>query len=122
MSIFVKNVNEYLTQLKIKQNFISMRTGIDTSKLSRLLKEGGQDITETEMERISAALGKKPEFFMNEDFVAPQEKRTEQTEVVFYAGEPGKEQSSFARKVMELIACSDEILGVKGRLIKAMKG
>lgn len=58
MSIFVRNINAYLNQMKIKQNFISLRTGMDTSKLSRLLKEGGQDITETEMEMISNALGK----------------------------------------------------------------
>lgn len=122
MSIFVRNINAYLNQMKIKQNFISLRTGMDTSKLSRLLKEGGQDITETEMEMISNALGKKPEFFMSENFEIPQGKRTEQTEVVFYAGEPGREQSSFARKVVDLISCSDEILGAKGRLIKAMKG
>lgn len=121
MGAFVRNINEYLNQMKIKQNYISLRTGMDTNKLSHLLKECGQDITETEMEMISHALGKEPEFFMNEKFEISQGKKTEQPEILFYAGETGMEQSKFAREVVDLIICSDEILGAKGRLIKAMK-
>ena len=31
---YIENVNAYLSQMKIKQTYISLKTGIDTKKLS----------------------------------------------------------------------------------------
>ena len=58
MTKYIENVNVYLSQMKIKQTYISLKTGIDGKKLSRILT-GVQDINSTDMEKIASALGKK---------------------------------------------------------------
>ena len=63
MTKYVENVNAYLSQMKIKQNYISKKSGIDTKKLSRILT-GKQDATGNDMTAIAAALGKNVEFYL----------------------------------------------------------
>ena len=50
MTKFISNVNKYLSEMKIKQSYLSMVTGIDKNKMSRLLtgsqEESGTDIGE----------------------------------------------------------------------------
>ena len=45
MTKFVENVNAYLSQMKIKQTYVSLKTGIDTKKLLRILA-GVQHVSE----------------------------------------------------------------------------
>lgn len=71
MTRFIENVNVYLSQMKIKQTYISLKTGIDTKKLSRILR-GMQDISGTDMEKIANALGQKVEDFLNDSFSVPK--------------------------------------------------
>lgn len=121
MSQFIRNMNEYLDAMKIKQSFISLKTGIDSSKLSRILTSV-QDITSSDMEKLAQALGKKVEYFLTENFKVEPDADDMGTEVVFYAGEPGEEQGQFARKVIDLIRNVDEIVGAEPRMLKAAKG
>ena len=67
MTKYIENVNDYLNYMKIKKNYISFRAGIDKNKLSRILM-GMQDITSSDMEKISEALGQKTHFFLAEPF------------------------------------------------------
>lgn len=53
---FIDNVNEYIVEMKIKKSFVSLRSGIDSSKLSRILSKN-QEINVSEMEKIANALG-----------------------------------------------------------------
>ena len=62
MTKFISNVNQYLSEMKIKQSYLSMITGIDKNKISRLLT-GVQDESGADMEKIAHALGKNIEFF-----------------------------------------------------------
>lgn len=117
---YVDNVNAYLEQRKIKQTFISIRTGIEVSKLSRLLT-GSQDITSTDMEKIAAALGQKVEYFLDEEFSVPEMFANTEAEAVFYVGEPSKEQEAFAMKLMNLIENVDEVLSARHRFAKMME-
>lgn len=71
MTKYIANVNTYLTQMKIKQTYISLKTGIDPKKLSRILT-GAQDVSGTDMEKIADALGKKMEFFLGDSFDVPK--------------------------------------------------
>lgn len=119
MSKYIENVNTYLSQMKIKQTFISLKTGIESSKLSRILNES-QDITSTDMEKIANALGQKVEYFLKEDFFVPDSMNFKTAEVVFYAGEPSREQEEFAMKLIDLIENVDEVLGAKNRFLKAV--
>ena len=52
MTKFIENVNSYLSQMKIKQTYISLKSGIDTKKLSRILT-GTQDVSGADMEKIA---------------------------------------------------------------------
>lgn len=112
MSRFVDNVNAYITQMKIKKSFICMKSGIDASKLSRVLSQN-QEINISEMEKISNALGKKMEYFLAENFSVQEKGFCSAGEMVFYAGEPKKEQEAFAKQLLELIENADEILSAK---------
>ena len=57
MTKFISNVNKYLSEMKIKQSYLSMVTGIDKNKMSRLLT-GSQEESGTDMEKIARGLGK----------------------------------------------------------------
>ena len=48
MTTFINNVNQYLSVMKIKQSYLSMITGIDKNKISRLLT-GVQDESGADM-------------------------------------------------------------------------
>ncbi|WP_310602684.1 helix-turn-helix transcriptional regulator [Anaerosporobacter sp.] len=119
MTKYVENVNTYLSEMKIKQTFISLKSGIETSKLSRILT-GAQDINATDMERIATALGQKVEYFLSQDFYVPSLDNAMVAEVAFYAGNPSKQQESFAMKLVDLIENVDEVLGAKDRFMKAI--
>lgn len=114
MTKYIENVNTYLSQMKIKQTFVSLRSGIDTKKLSRLLK-GNQEISGIDMEKIANALGKRVEFFLADEFTVPRVEVFASTQVVFCAGTPSREQQEFAMQLIELIENADEILSAKGR-------
>ena len=59
MSKFINNVNKYLSEMKIKQTYLSMTSGIDKNKLSRLLtgvqEESGTDDSGSEAQEDSKA-------------------------------------------------------------------
>lgn len=111
---YIENVNAYLSQMKVKQMYLSRKTGIEKNKLSRILN-GLQEISGTDMEKIAGALGQKTEYFLSEKFQLPKEASCAEPEVVFYAGEPSKEQVEFAKQLIELIENADVILGAEGR-------
>lgn len=112
MAKYIDNVNAYLSQMKIKQTFVSLKTGIDSKKLSRILT-GAQDISSTDMEKIAAALGKKVEFFLAEDFGVQYVEPFEAMQMAFYTGAVNKKQQEFAMQMVELIENVDEVLGAK---------
>ena len=84
MTKYIENLNLYL----------------DAKKMSRILT-GVQDITGTDMEKISAALGENTEYFLQDPFPVPQMCEQESEKVTFYAGEPAKEQEKIADEIEE---------------------
>ena len=96
MTKFINNLNKYLSEMKIKQNCLSMLTGIDKNKLSRLLT-GVQDESGTDMEKIAQALGKDVEFFLKDSISIPEINHFTFNKIAFYAGEPN---SSFAPQIV----------------------
>ena len=111
MTKFIENVNKYLSEMKIKQTYLSMITGIDKNKLSRLLT-GTQEESGTDMEKIAGALGKKIEFFLN---VAPHIGCFSRNKIAFYAGAPTEKQEKIAEQLMELMENIDEVVSAKSR-------
>ncbi|MBO5069339.1 MAG: helix-turn-helix transcriptional regulator [Roseburia sp.] len=116
---YIENVNAYITQMKIKQTYISLKSGINTSTLSRILN-GSREVSISEMEKISSALGEKVEYFLNENFSVPEIPKAISNSIVFYAGEPSKEQEQFAMQLLELFENVDEVLSAKGRFMNVI--
>lgn len=116
MTRYIDNVNAYLSQMKIKQTYISLKTGIDKNKLSRILT-GIQDVSVADMEKIANALGKKIEFFLNDTFRVPRIMDFESEKIFFYAGEPTEKQEQIANKLLQLMENIDEVMSAKYRFL-----
>lgn len=116
MTRYIDNVNAYLSQMKIKQTYISLKTGIDKNKLSRILT-GIQDVSASDMEKIANALGKKIEFFLNDTFRVPRIMDFEPEKISFYAGEPTEKQEQIANKLLQLMENIDEVMSAKYRFL-----
>jgi len=116
MAKFIDNVNAYLSQMKIKQTYLSMKTGIGTKKLSRILT-GVQDVSSTDMELIAEALGQETAFFLSDSICIPQVEHFMPEKIAFYAGEPTEKQEEIASKLVGLIENIDEILSSKYRFL-----
>lgn len=120
MTKYIDNVNAYLSQMKIKQTYISLKAGIDKKKLSRILT-GAQDVSCADMEKIANALGKKMDFFLKDPFVIPQISSFEPEKITFYAGEPTEKQEKIANKLILLLENIDEVMSAKYRFLNISK-
>lgn len=117
MSLFVSNFNNYLTTMKIKQNYIANKSGIDEKKLSRILN-GHQAETGNDMEQLSKAVGQPVHFFLCDNFTSINNKISQVPRIAFYAGNPTKKQTDFANKLLDMMENIDEILSAKSRFLK----
>lgn len=114
MTKFISNVNKYLSEMKIKQTYLSMVTGIDKNKMSRLLT-GSQEESGTDMEKIAHGLGKSVEFFLTDSIYVPQVRNDAMNKIAFYTGEPSRKQEQIAKQLMELMENIDEVISAKAR-------
>lgn len=121
MTKFISNVNKYLSEMKIKQTYLSMVTGIDKNKMSRLLT-GSQEEMGTDMEKIASGLGKSVEFFLADSVSVPQVGSFAMNKIAFYAGEPSYSQEQIAKQLMELMENVDEVLSAKSRFENIARG
>ena len=120
MTKFINNVNKYLSEMKIKQAYLSMITGIDKNKMSRLLT-GSQEESGTDMEKIAQGLGKNVEFFLADTMIIPRVD-TAVNKIAFYAGEPSEKQEQIANQLMELMENIDEVMSAKSRFTNIARG
>ena len=116
MTKYIENVNAYLSQMKIKQTYVSLKTGIDTKKLSRILT-GIQDVSGKDMEKIAAALGQTQEYFLRDDFCVPKISGFMPEKIAFYAGNPTDKQDEIAEKLEKLLGNIDEVMSAKYRFL-----
>ena len=121
MTKFISNVNKYLSEMKIKQTYLSMITGIDKNKISRLLT-GSQEESGTDMEKIASGLGKSVEFFLADAIVISQIGNMAINKIAFYAGEPSQKQKQIAKQLMELMENIDEVISAKSRFENVARG
>ena len=121
MTQFISNVNKYTSEMKIKQTYLSMVTGIEKNKMSRLLT-GSQEESGTDMEKIAKGLGKNVEFFLADSIVVPQVGSYTANKIAFYAGEPSKEQEQIAHRLTELMENMDEVMSAESRFANVARG
>lgn len=65
MNEYIKNINLFLSQTKIKSSYISLKSGIDEEKMSHILS-GIQDVNTDGIIKIAKAPGKDVGFFSND--------------------------------------------------------
>ena len=121
MTKFINNVNKYLSEMKIKQTYLSMITGIDKNKISRLLT-GAQEESGTDMDKIAHGLGKNVEFFLADTIRIPQIGNVSANKIAFYAGNPSEKQERIANQLMELMENIDEVISAKSRFEHIARG
>ena len=121
MTKFIGNVNKYLSEMKIKQTYLSMITGIDKNKISRILT-GAQEESGTDMEKIARGLGKTVEFFLEDTIHIPQMETSSANRIAFYAGEPSEKQEQIANQLMDLMENIDEVVSAKCRFEHIARG
>ena len=97
-----------------KKAYLSMITGIEKNKLSRLLK-GTQTESGTDMEVIAEALGQNVEYFLSDSFDVPKISGYSLGKMQFYAGNLSEKQENIAGRLMELMENIDEIMSAKSR-------
>lgn len=119
MTKYIENVNAYLSQMKIKQNYISKISGIDTKKLSRILT-GKQDATGNDMTEIAAALGKTVDYFWAESIEVPDISLFEPECIAFYAGSPTNKQKKMADLLLQFMENIDQVLSAKCRFERSL--
>lgn len=112
MTCFIKNLNKYLSEQGIKQTYVSIQSGIDAKKLSRILT-GVQDITATDMEKIAAVFGKDPSFFLTETFTVPENSPEISFLPASYSEEVDKPLEAYTAKLVDFLQTIDEVLSAK---------
>ena len=121
MTKFIENVNKYMEEMKLKQAYLSMITGMDKNKMSRLLT-GSQEESGTDMEKIANGLGKSVEFFLADTIIIPRADTSTVNKIAFYAGEPSEKQEQIADELMELMENIDEVMSAKSRFTNIARG
>lgn len=116
MTKFIQNVNKYLSEMKIKQTYLSMITGMDKKKLSRLLT-GAQEESGSDMETLARGLGKNIEFFLSDTMFIPKVGDISMDKIAFYAGEPSQKQELMAEQLIELMENIDEVMSARSRFM-----
>lgn len=112
MSKFISNLNEYMKFMDIKQSYLSLASGIDVKKLSRIIR-GVQDVNSSDMERIAKALGKSPAFFLQDSLELSKGEVPCDNSVLFFIGEPSDEHIKFAEDLILFLENIDVILSAK---------
>lgn len=108
MKTFIENINEYLKGKSIKNSYVSMITGWDKSKVSRLLN-GEVDIRMDDAEQLAKALGKDLAFFLGEREQFLQHIRRPH-QFVFYAGRLENSDRVLAKNMLDLFRYYDSLV------------
>ena len=108
MKTFIENINEYLKGKSIKNSYVSMITGWDKSKVSRLLN-GEVDIRMDDAQQLSEALGKDLAFFLEEREQLLQDIHRPRR-FVFYAGRLENKDRALAKNMLDLFRYYDSLV------------
>lgn len=84
MSKFIENLKKYLENRKIRQTYVSLMTGWDKSRVSKILS-GTIDLKESEAEFLAKALGHDMSYFLT-DFSDQYKEQAVNGQLAFLAG------------------------------------
>lgn len=107
MNTYIDNVNEYLKGKGIKNSYVSLVTGWDKSKVSRILT-GEVDIRLDDADQLAKALGKRMEFFLQAKGDIHKDINSSQ-QFAFYAGHLEQSDKQVAKHLLELFRFYDSL-------------
>ena len=116
MTKFISNVNQYLSEMKIKQTYLSMVAGMDEVKISQLLA-GSREESGADIEKIAHALGKKVDFFLADSISIPSMEESLERKTIFHNGEPTGKQEETVKLLVELMENIDEVMSAQSRFV-----
>lgn len=111
MNNFIKNINTYLGERKIKQNYVSLVTGWTASKVSRILSEKS-NITDDDKLVLSEALGYDVSFFMGDNENMKLQPNLN-SQIAFFAGDISKEEQEIASSLIDMFRFYDSIVNLQ---------
>lgn len=111
MNIFIENLNEYLSEKKIKNAYISLMTGWDKSKVSRVLN-GDVDIKMEDASTLATSLGKDISFFLGNIETIKKEAAASES-FAFYAGHLDKEDQKVAANLLDMFRYYDALVNLE---------
>ena len=107
MSKFIENVKNYLDVRNIRQTYVSLMTGWDKSRVSKVLN-GTIELKESEAEFLAKALGHDMTYFLVGS--AEKYKEIENNEkLAFFAGTLEEEDKKIADKLVEMFRFYDAL-------------
>ncbi len=111
MSTFINNINTYLGERKIKQNYVSLITGWTASKVSRILSEK-TFINDDDKKVLAESLGYDVSFFMgdNNDM---RLKPKMNSQLAFFAGDISNEEKQTATSLVDMFRFYDSIVNLQ---------
>ena len=110
-NVFVDNINYYLKHRGIKHNYITLMTGWDKSKISRLLS-GNTDLKWNDIVSISNALGHDVNYFINNEFDLERNEGGS-GQIAFFAGNLQDEDRKIADKLIEMFRFYDALTSIQ---------
>ncbi|SEL96296.1 hypothetical protein SAMN04487770_12210 [Butyrivibrio sp. ob235] len=111
MNKFIKNINIYLKERKIKNAYITLVTGWEKSKVSRVLS-GEADLKMDDAELLATSLGKDMNFFLGspDDMVLSS---AGGESLAFYAGKLGKNDKEIAHSLLDMFKFYDALTNLE---------
>ena len=107
MSKFIENLKKYLENRKIRQTYVSLMTGWDKSRVSKILS-GTIDLKESEAEFLAKALGHDMSYFLT-DFSDQYKEQAVNGQLAFFAGTLNDEDKKTADKLVEMFRFYDAL-------------
>lgn len=107
MSKFIENVKTYLNTRNIRQTYVSLMTGWDKSRVSKVLN-GTIELKESEAEFLAKALGHDMTYFLANS-VEQYRESEDNGQLAFFAGTLKEEDKKIADKLVEMFRFYDAL-------------
>lgn len=107
MSKFIENVRNYLNVRNIRQTYVSLMTGWDKSRVSKVLN-GTIELKESEAEFLAKALGHDMTYFLVSS-VDEYRENEDNGKLAFYAGTIEDDDKMIADKLVEMFRFYDAL-------------
>lgn len=111
MNKFIENLNEYLSEKKLKNSYVSLITGWDKSKVSRILN-GDVDIKMEDADMLASSLGKDVAFFLGDKEAIRQDAIGDDS-FAFYAGHLDKKDQIIAGHLLDMFRYYDALVNLE---------